>query len=108
MLFKILSILSLILISGCKTPQGLPPVPKWPSQVKSHFYLDFNEHGEPVCYSFEILSIDPYVLGEPILMNDAKACRGLSGFLPHEMKDIVDYKDQSLVWVKKVIERCKK
>jgi len=97
MRFVILLTLALFLTS-CKLK---PSAPEWPREVKSQFALVFDENGEAFCFSYEILSTEPYVLGEPIQLNDVRACNGLTGYLPVEMRKVIKYKDRSLEWVGK-------
>lgn len=95
MLIKILLTLSLILLSACKSS-----FPEWPEKVKSHFYLAFDQAGEPHCFSYEIISTYPYKLGEAVELSPL-ACEGLQGYLPHEMKDITSYANKVNAWVQK-------
>jgi len=94
MLSKILLTLSLLLVAGCKSS-----FPEWPERVQSHFAIVFDEQG-PHCYSYKIISKMPYKLGEKIEL-DPMACQGLSGYLPHEMKDILNYSAEVDYWIKK-------
>lgn len=100
MRFAILLML-LVLSTGCKLK---PSAPSWPSEVKSQFAVVWDENGEPFCFSYEILSTEPYVLGEPIQLNDARACQGLTGYLPLEMAKVIRYKNQVLEWAE---QSCK-
>lgn len=96
MRFAILLTLLVLSIPACKLK---PSAPEWPKEVKSQFAIVWDDNGQAYCFSYEILSTEPYVLGEAIQLNDARACDGLTGYLPLEMAKVIRYKNQSLDWV---------
>lgn len=95
MLLKTLLTLSLLTVVGCKSS-----FPAWPESVQSHFFLAFDQAGAAHCYSYKIISQYPYKIAEKLELNPL-ACEGLSGYLPHEMKDMMNYSNDVKAWVDK-------
>ena len=95
MLTKTLLTLSLLLVAGCKAS-----FPTWPEAVQSHFFVAFDQAGEVHCYAYKIVSQYPYRIAEKMELTPL-ACDGLGGYLPHEMKDIMNYSGDVKAWVDK-------
>ncbi len=101
MLTKILLTLSLISLTGCK---NLPKdFPKFPSEVKHQYMLDIQPNGEGDytlrCWRYPIVSTNPYVLGDPQLIDDPLACRYIGGYLPREAKLVTNFNDLFYMWL---------
>lgn len=104
----LLIILCLSFVTGCKTAD----IPDFPSEVKSVFYIDFEEvDGDagpvlaPVCFSAELISTDPFRTANPIRLPNFLACRGLMGFHPKEMNRVFKWGDSVKDWAE---QNCKK
>lgn len=100
MRFAILLTASLFL-SGCK----LTSAPQWPKEVTEHYYFVLGQDGTPFCFMSKILSSSPQYLLDEANEVPLEKCDGLSGYLPHDMKSVISYKDRTVEWS---VKHCKK
>lgn len=91
-----------LLILICSSCALFPSAPKWPKHVNKNYSVVVIEK-EAFCFSYDIQSVEPYVLGEPV-EEPLEKCDGVTGFLPKDMKDVLTYKSKAEKWIG---ENCK-
>lgn len=90
----VLFCLLILTCSGCKVFESAP---KWPTQVKNHYTIIKDDEGFH-CFEMEILSSEPYVLGDPEEVDLIK-CDTLTGYLPKDMQAVIEYKSKTGKWM---------
>lgn len=91
---KTLSILAVgLILSGC-LPNGAPKLP----EVKYQYAVLFDGN-TPFCVRSEILSVEPYRVGNrkafPI-----KACEGMTGLQLRDFQKVVNWVEDTLEWAR--------
>lgn len=100
MLIRILLILVISLsIIACKDEP--PEFPKIKNQ-----YLVFREGGKDYCIEYEIVSYDPYQIGNQKFLSPI-ACHLVSGFNYQDMKSLIEWKESMQKWTEEKLQSCR-